>query len=174
MKKPENLEHFPAKSLLDTTFIKRFYLSKRTCKYMKIFKNCRLLKIAIYMKFICILCIATTLQAIAVEGYTQNATVNIRLQEAKVEKILQEIENQSEYRFFYDAERIRFPKQADVDWNSVKVSDALADLFGKQGIAYRLIDKQIVLFPVDIDKVLSLQGVLITGTVTDADRKSVV
>ena len=124
--------------------------------------------ILIFMKFVLFLCFMTTLQVIAVDGYTQNATVNIHMKDTQVEKILKEIEKQSEYRFFYDAKSIQLNDVADVSWNSTKVSDALSELFGQKGIAYRLIDKQIVLFPVATTTELSVQqGIKVSGKVTD-------
>ncbi len=134
---------------------------------MKNFNRSKFIKLLIFMKFVWILCMITTLQAIALEGYTQNATVNIHMQNAKIESILQEIEKQSEYRFFYDAQRINFSDVADVNWNSKKVSDALTELFRKKGIAFTLIEKQIILFPFEEVNLASLQEIVITGIITD-------
>ena len=137
-------------------------------KYKQNKNTNRSLKILIFMKFFWTLCLITTIQAFATNGYTQSAMVNIHMENAKIENILKEIEKQSEYRFFYDANSIVLNDVADVTWNSTKVSDALSELFGQKGIAYRLIDKQIVLFPTSmLDVTAAAQGITITGTVTD-------
>ncbi len=117
------------------------------------------------MKLVVFLCMAISLQTFAInDGYTQDVKINIHMKGAKIESILKEIEMQSEYRFLYDPELIRFNEKTNVEWNSVKVSDALTDLFGNKSIDFRLIDKQIVLF---LNEIPAIQQFAITGTVAD-------
>jgi len=96
------------------------------------------------MKIFRIFLLIITLQT---SGYAQNASVTIQMKNATIETVLKEIEKQTEYRFFYDADAVKVSDAVDVSWSSKAVSDALNDLFGKRGIAFRLIDCQIVLYP---------------------------
>lgn len=138
---------------------------------MKNCKNFNLKRIVKISGFIFFLCITTTLQLIASNKHKQEARINLHMEDAKIESILKEIEAQSEYRFFYDSESIRLDETSDVDWNSVKIFDALSEVLGDKGITYRLIDKQIVLFLTGEEPPLVImQKKMVTGVVSDQDN----
>ena len=99
------------------------------------------------IKFFMNLCLMAALQAFVINAYAQNARVTIQMKNATIESVLKEIEKQTEYRFFYDAGAVKVSDAVDVSWSSKTVSEALNELFGKRGIGYRLIDRQIVLYP---------------------------
>jgi len=73
------------------------------------------------------------------------------MRNAAIESVLNEMEKQTEYRFFYDSEAVKVSDAVTVSWSSKTVSDALTELFSGRGIAYRLIDRQIVLYVVQIN-----------------------
>jgi len=81
-----------------------------------------------------------------VTAYSQDARVNIQMRNASIESVLNEIEKQTEYRFFYDSEAVKVNDLVTVSWSSKTVSDALTELFAGRGITFRLIDRQIVLY----------------------------
>ena len=115
----------------------------------------------------------------ATTGFAQSESITIDLKDAKIETVLKEIEKQSGYRFFYDASLIKMNETTDVFWNAIRITVALDELFGKRGIAYRFVDKQIVLYPAKQSttdfqtqqhvKLLRPPSGTIHGVVTDAE-----
>jgi len=86
-----------------------------------------------------------------ITGYAQDAQVNIQMKNVTIESVLTEIEKQTEYRFFYDSEAVKVSDAVTVSWSSKTVSDALTELFSGRGIAFRLIERQIVLYVAPIN-----------------------
>ena len=86
------------------------------------------------------------LTAFGTTGYSQGARLNIQMRNAVIESVLKEIEKQTEYRFFYDAEQVKVSDVVSVSWSSKTLNEALTELFAGRRIAFRLIDRQIVLY----------------------------
>jgi len=100
-------------------------------------------KVIKVMKYFWILLLLTTLR---VTGYSQDVRLNIQLRNATIESVLKEIEKQTEYRFFYDAETVKVSDVVTVSWSAKRLNDALTELFAGRGVAFRLIERQIVLY----------------------------
>ena len=84
-----------------------------------------------------------------INAYAQNARISIQMKNASIENVMKELEKQTGYRFFYDADAVKLNDLVDVFWSLKTVREALNELFGKRGIAYRLIDRHIVLYIVE-------------------------
>jgi hypothetical protein len=95
------------------------------------------------MKFFKLLVV---LFVVHVTCFAQNANVTIQMRSATIESILKEIEKQTEYRFFYDVDEIRVDGLANVAWRAKPLNEALTELFAPRGVAFRFVDRQIVLY----------------------------
>lgn len=71
--------------------------------------------------------------------------VSIAVKNAPVEKVLQEIKQQSGYAFFYDAEHLRRAKRVTMDVKQVSIEEALNQCFSGQPFTYEIIEKTIVI-----------------------------
>ncbi|MDR2231894.1 MAG: STN domain-containing protein, partial [Tannerella sp.] len=95
------------------------------------------------MKYLKLLILFLVIQATC---FAQNASVTLQMRNATIENILKEIEKQTEYRFFYDAGEIRVDGQANAAWRAKPLNEALTELFDRRGVAFRVVDRQIVLY----------------------------
>lgn len=92
----------------------------------------------------------------------------------KLNKILEEIERQTDYLFIYN-QQVDIDKTVSVEALNRPVSDVLNQLFSNLGIQYKLEGSHIVLTPADKQEMATpLQTFTITGTVTDADGDPII
>ena len=85
---------------------------------------------------------ATFLQ-VSAGGYSQK--ISISLKNVPVEKLFKEIENQSEYRFFYNEKILKNSKTITIDVKNVSVETVLQLCLEEQSFSYVIDDKQIIL-----------------------------
>jgi len=156
----------------------------------------RLKKILIVMKTTILLLLISGLSVFASESYAQTKTITLHLQNASLKEVLQQIEDQSEFRFMYSEKLIDVQRKVSVNFENQKINEVLNQLFIDTDVNYKLKDRFILLatpevntndFIVQQQKTVSgkvtdsgglpLPGVTIvvkgttTGTVTNADGK---
>ncbi len=80
-----------------------------------------------------------------------------------VKQVLLEIENQSEFRFFYNEQFIDLNRRVKFDINNETITNVMDNLFSSTNMTYKILENNlIVITPGDI-----LQQKTVTGTVTD-------
>jgi TonB-linked SusC/RagA family outer membrane protein len=106
--------------------------------------------------------------------------VNINLKSSSLFDVFKEIEKQSEYRFFYHNQQIDVSNRIDVVANNTKISDILENIFKNTNIAYKVMDKHIVLVTIPgmetyestIPTNVFIQTLSISGVITDSKGNS--
>lgn len=144
-------------------------LSGRYCFKNPRFKQIfRIMRISTFLLMVCVFC------SYAGNAHSQNAKVSIRMNNVKLDKILNEIENQTDYLFIYN-------NQVDINKiTSVKVkNEAVAQVLGKilsgTGINYELEGTHIILTTEAIkDLHAQQQAKTVTGTVTDVSGEPII
>ncbi|MCX6237427.1 MAG: TonB-dependent receptor [Bacteroidia bacterium] len=115
--------------------------------------------------------ILVTLMQVTASVYSQNTLLNLNMKNSSLREVLREIENQSEFTFLYNNTKIDVSKEVDAEFQSTKVEDILNQILNGTGIAYVVIEKQVVLAGRDQLKsaveAAQQQGRKITGKVTD-------
>ena len=84
-------------------------------------------------------------QALALGSYGQNTRLNLKFNNEEIAKILDRIEDQSEFYFMYDATVIDVNQRKSIDCENSTISKILDELFQGTGITYRIDDRQIAL-----------------------------
>ncbi len=102
-------------------------------------------KILTAMRNIIILICLTAIQLVAADSYAQKTRLSIDMDNASVEAILNEIENQSEFFFLYNSKLVDVQRKVDVNMKKEKISKVLSSLFAKTDVKYMLMDRQIIL-----------------------------
>ena len=144
-------------------------LSGRYCFKNPRFKQIfRIMRISTFLLMVCVFC------SYAGNAHSQNAKVSIRMNNVKLDKILNEIENQTDYLFIYN-------NQVDINKiTSVKVkNEAVAQVLDKSlsgtGINYELEGTHIILTTEAIkDLHAQQQAKTVTGTVTDVSGEPII
>jgi len=140
---------------------------KKLLECLKIFfldKNFKIMRISFFLLFACFF------QVFAANNYAQTKKLTLSMDKATIAQVLQAIEDQSEFKFFYNNQLIDVTKKVDVDIRRKNIWEALENVLPDAGITYRVVGKQVALFqqvPVSVQPVIQQQPV--TGKVTDED-----
>lgn len=125
-------------------------------------------KLLLTMKLTIFLVVFTVLQTIAGTVLSQTSGLTLNVKQTKVEQILLQIENQSNYVFLYNKDLIDVEKEASINVKSASVEEVLKMLFEDSNVNYRMVGRQIVLSPT-----YSQQQKKVTGKVTDANGEPI-
>src|SRR5690606_12233232 len=72
------------------------------------------------------------------------AQISVKVRQVDARRIMNAIEQQSEYRFVYDESNIQFPT-VDAELTNASIEQALSTLFANTNIAYKIVKKTILL-----------------------------
>ncbi len=120
-------------------------------------------KLLLIMKLAIFLMVFTVFQSLAGTVFSQTSSLTLNVKQTKVEEILLQIENQSNYVFLYNKDLIDVEKTATINVKGASVDEVLGLLFEGSNVNYKLVGRQIVLSPS-----YSMQQKKVTGKVTDA------
>jgi TonB-linked SusC/RagA family outer membrane protein len=96
------------------------------------------------MKLTVLLLCISTLASIASAGYAQSTKLTVIKENATVKSILDEIQNQSEFKFFYSSE-VDVDRIATIDMKDKVVFEILDELFKNSNVKYEVYERQIAL-----------------------------
>ena len=122
------------------------------------------------MKLTSFLIFVALVQATA-SVYSQTTLLSLNMKNSSLKEVFREIEKQSEFTFLYNDAKINVNKEVNVDFQSGKVEDILNQVLNGTGIAFVVIDKQVVLAGKDqlssAVQAAQQQVRKITGKITD-------
>lgn len=101
---------------------------------------------------------------LAASVYSQNTRFTVDLNGKTVREVFQFIEQQSEFRFFYNDDFSYIDKVVDMEVKNENVEEILERLFASSDITYKVFDNNLVVLTLK----QSLQQINIQGVVTDA------
>lgn len=130
----------------------------------------RLNKIPLAMKLTLFLIITSINTAYAIHSYAQEATLSLNIESRKITEVLDQIEKQSEFRFYYNSKIVNVNRVVSVKVNNKAVFTVLNELFSNSDVDYKVIDKDIILTPKEKENNMAVeqQQNYVTGTITDA------
>ena len=124
------------------------------------------MKITVFLFFV------SFVGAIAADSYAQSTKLTLQLEGTKIEEVLLQIENQSEFRFFYN-EKVDAKQKVSVNARNKTVFDILDEILEETDIEYRVIGRQIALYNEGEGfSWMKSQQARISGTVTDENGES--
>lgn len=126
-----------------------------------------LLKMLKIMRFTIFILLISVSQVLAVNGYSQQAKLSLHFKNVKVEKVLDEIETQTEYKFLYNKETVDVDRKVDVSISDKTVNTVLNDLFKTTSVSYAIFDHQILLSKKNAIQAAQQKERVVTGVVTD-------
>jgi TonB-linked SusC/RagA family outer membrane protein len=106
------------------------------------------------------------LQAQAVDAYAQRTRLSLNYKDTALEKVLDVIENRSEFFFLYNEKLVDVQRKVSIKAENQLVNEILDKLFSETNVEYSIIDRKIVLAPGDIAAAVQQQH-SVSGTVTD-------
>ncbi len=125
-------------------------------------KLCRVMKLTV------LLLLTSVISVLAGKSYSQTKALNFDLKNSTVKKVLQNIEEQSEFYFMYSEKIVDVNREISVTANNEKIDEVLNEMFEGTNVNYRIKDRFILLtagnIP-DIDE--ASQQKAVTGKITD-------
>ena len=127
-----------------------------------------IMRISTFLLMVCVFC------SYAGNAHSQNAKVSIRMNNVKLDKILNEIENQTDYLFIYN-NQVDINKITSVKVKNEAVAQVLDRILSGTGINYELEGTHIILTTEAIkDLHAQQQAKTVTGTVTDVSGEPII
>lgn len=144
-------------------------LSGRYCFKNPRFKQIfRIMRISTFLLMVCVFC------SYAGNAHSQNAKVSIHMNNVKLDKTLNEIENQTDYLFIYN-NQVDINKITSVKVKNEAVAQVLDRILSGTGINYELEGTHIILTTEAIkDLHAQQQAKTVTGTVTDVSGEPII
>lgn len=101
--------------------------------------------------------------AFSAGSFSQNRTISLKLENARVKDIFRTIENKTSYRFFYNDELCDINKKVDLYVSNMKVEDVLKKMFRNSDMDYTLLENNMIV----VAPKRSIQQNMISGTIID-------
>ena len=138
--------------------------------------NSRLLtKFSLIMKLNLIFFVLSMNVVFASHSYAQKTVLSLDMKNTTVSEVLDEIERQSEFRFYYNSKLVDTKRKVSVNAKQEDVFAVLNQIFSTSNIGYKVVDKDVILVERDINigspqLTFIRQGIKISGTVLDENR----
>ncbi len=126
-----------------------------------------LTKLSRIMRLIILLFILGINSLLAASSYSQSTKITLRVSDTRVEDVLNQIENKSEFYFLFNQKLIDINRKVSIDVQNEKIADILTELFAGTDVKHQVIDRQIILTTTSATE-NQQKGKKITGKVTDA------
>ena len=115
------------------------------------------------MKLSCTLYLVCCFQLLALKSFSQN-NVTLKLKNASLQTILNEIEVQTSYNFVFNNDEIDIHQKYNIDVLENDIEPTLGSLFGRTSILYRFRGKHIILSKRKPEQ----ESHTLSGTISDA------
>ena len=123
-------------------------------------------KYILFMK-ICVVLLTVFMLQISANGYSQNTMISLELKNVAIGEVLSKIEDETEFVFFYRHGMIDNEQKVNIQAKNRSIYEVLNDVFQGTDINYSIKDRLIILGQPHTDEMPVLQGVVVTGTITD-------
>ncbi|WP_321373183.1 TonB-dependent receptor [uncultured Draconibacterium sp.] len=142
-------------------------MKKNSYELVSIIRSIRKSKLLVAMKATIFILLISITQVFAVDSYSQTTRLSLSMHNSSIKTIIEEIEQQSEFFFIYDAAVVNVEKQVSVSFENETIEGILDDVFANTNIVYRVNDRQIALTAKTAVKA-DQEDRTITGTVKDS------
>ncbi len=117
-------------------------------KFMeKRFSARKVLKCVLIMKMAWLFLVLTALQLTAGNtlSYSQSAKLNLRLENASLEKVIWNIQKKTEFNFFYNSRDVKRVKNVSVNFSNATAGEILSAVLKGTGLTYEIVHKTVII-----------------------------
>ena len=129
-------------------------------------------KIPLYMRLSILFLFCFWSLAQAEESYAQKTKISIEANNQSVGTILEEIEAQTDFDFFFNNKHVDLERLVSVSVESKDVFNVLEQLFSGTDVGYTVLDKKIIL--TKEKQIFAQQDVIANGKVVDSDGNPII
>lgn len=123
------------------------------------------MKLTLIGLFLCIMQVSATV-------YSQETKFSFELKQKQVAEILRDIEEESNFRFFYQREQVNVERVITLNAENNTVEEILTAIFKDEGVKYKVLENDLILLSPEsgnFSAMLDAQQKSISGTVTDEE-----
>ncbi len=126
-------------------------------------------KLILIMKLTLMIMIVCMVQ-VSASVYSQSTKFSFDFHNKQIRDVLKEIEEQSDYRFFYQEEQVDVDREVNIRFSDRSLEEILHDLFEREGVSFRVFNDNMILLTSDLSNVpgITKQTKAVTGKVTDS------
>ncbi|TKG95880.1 SusC/RagA family TonB-linked outer membrane protein [Puteibacter caeruleilacunae] len=125
-------------------------------------------KILLIMRLTCFFMLLGLLK-LSASAYSQQMKFNMNMKNVTLKEVFKQIENQSEFVFFYNLDQVELEKSVNLKCADQTIEQILDNLFENSDLAYRVVEQHVVLFPKESASGQQNEERLISGVVRDGD-----
>lgn len=134
---------------------------------------CKLVpKITRAMKLTCFLLCLSLNVVFAAGSYAQSHSLSVKMIEKSVAEILESIEQQSDFQFFYNSKLVDTKRVLSIDVKNKDVFAILDQMFKGSGVSYKVVGKDVILTVKE--KSVDQQQKKVSGKITDQNGDPVI
>lgn len=131
-------------------------------------KSVRVMRIGLFLLFVLVA------QLHAESLYSQNTVINLKLENATVEQVIDKIEKETDFSFLFTDKSVDIDWKVSVDARNKNINELLETLFGDTNVQYRIVDKQIILSNKKLLAANANQQKQVSGVVVDTNGDPVI
>ena len=131
-------------------------------------------KISLFMRLSILMLFVSIGLVFAENSYSQSTLLSLDIKNQTVQNVLDEIEKQSEFHFFYNNKQVNTSRIVSIKSSNKNVFSILNELFKGTDIRYSVMEKSIILSPDKTNAEKQQTGKKITGTVTDLNGEPII
>lgn len=109
----------------------------------------------------------------AADSYAQKALISIDVHNQRVEDVLKEIEEQSDFDFFFNNKHVDLNRRVSVSADKSNIFSVLKEIFSGTNVKYSVLDKKIIL-SVEAQSPQQEQKITVSGTILDAQGEPII
>lgn len=140
--------------------MKKIRMGSLCCSY-PVKKILRIMKLTVF------LILLSFVQLLANNSYAQKTKLSVDLKNASIETVLLDIENQSNFKFIYNKEKVDVDSRVSIQIKDKSINETLDALFEGKNFAYTFFGNQIILTKSGSQVAPSQRQKSISGKVTD-------
>ncbi len=121
-----------------------------------------------------LLAMAINVQA---SSYSESVKFDLKMNKVSLKEVFQTITNQSEFKFIYSNDVVNDKQKVSVNTEGARVEQILDDILPQFNLEYRVVDKQVIVFPAEeksktetVSPSIAQQQKTITGKVVDESK----
>ena len=130
-------------------------------------------KIPLSMRLLVLFLVCSIGLTYAADSYAQKALISIDVRNQRVEDILKEIEEQSDFDFFFNNKHVDLNRRVSVSADKSNIFSVLKEIFSGTNVKYSVLDKKIIL-SIEAQSPEQEKKITVSGTISDAQGEPII
>ena len=130
-------------------------------------------KIPLSMRLLILFLVCSIGLCYASDSYAQKTLISIDVRNQRVEDILKEIEEQSDFDFFFNNKHVDLNRRVSVSADKSNIFSVLKEIFSGTNVKYSVLDKKIIL-SIEAQSPEQEKKITLSGTISEAQGEPII